>query len=110
TFAGFGRSRYDPVRHEMPLCVRGPTENAGFRSPGKYEQSRMSSESISQPSATSRDQPLSPDDVARYDYELPEELIAKEPLPERDASRLPVLDRHSGQTQHHPTPTLPDFA
>ena len=27
------------------------------------------------------------------DYELPEELIAKRPLPERDASRLLVLDR-----------------
>jgi S-adenosylmethionine:tRNA ribosyltransferase-isomerase len=29
------------------------------------------------------------------DYELPEELIAKRPLPERDASRLLVLDRGS---------------
>src|SRR5439155_17338264 len=71
--------------------------------------SRMSSESISEPSATSRDRPLSLDDVARYDYELPEELIAKEPLPERDASRLLVLDRHTGQIQHRGIRDLPDL-
>jgi len=31
-----------------------------------------------------------------YDYELPEELIAKEPLLERDLSRLMIIDRSSG--------------
>ncbi|MDH3528772.1 MAG: tRNA preQ1(34) S-adenosylmethionine ribosyltransferase-isomerase QueA [Acidobacteriota bacterium] len=31
-----------------------------------------------------------------FDFELPEELIAQEPLPERDASRMLVLDRVAG--------------
>ena len=31
--------------------------------------------------------------IADFEYELPPELIAQEPLPERDASRLMVLDR-----------------
>lgn len=35
-----------------------------------------------------------------FDYELPEELIAQEPLP-RGASRLLVLDRQSGRIAHH---------
>ena len=33
-------------------------------------------------------------------YELPEELIAQTPLLQRDASRLLVLDRWTGKTQH----------
>ena len=33
-------------------------------------------------------------------YDLPEELIAQTPLEKRDTSRLLVLDRSSGQTQH----------
>ena len=33
-------------------------------------------------------------------YELPEELIAQTPLEQRDASRLLVLDRISGQVNH----------
>lgn len=33
-------------------------------------------------------------------YELPEELIAQTPLEQRDASRLLVLDRTTGQTSH----------
>ena len=33
--------------------------------------------------------------IAEFDYELPEELIAQHPLPERDASRMLVLDRES---------------
>ena len=33
-------------------------------------------------------------------YELPEELIAQTPLQQRDASRLMVLDRESGQVSH----------
>ena len=35
-----------------------------------------------------------------FDYHLPPELIAQTPLAQRDASRLLVLDRDSGQTQH----------
>lgn len=33
-------------------------------------------------------------------YDLPEELIAQTPLQQRDASRLLVLDRESGTTEH----------
>lgn len=34
--------------------------------------------------------------ISEFDYELPEELIAQHPLPERDASRMLVVDRSSG--------------
>ncbi len=34
--------------------------------------------------------------ISEFDYELPEELIAQEPLSERDASRMLVVDRHQG--------------
>jgi len=46
-------------------------------------------------------------DIAEFDYELPTELIAQEPLPERDASRLLVLDRRSGETWHRSFRDLP---
>jgi len=36
-----------------------------------------------------------------YLYELPEELIAKEPVSPRDASRLLLLDRSTNQYHHH---------
>lgn len=39
-------------------------------------------------------------DVKDFDYELPEELIAQDPLEDRSASRLMILDKHSGQTEH----------
>ncbi|MCR5251027.1 MAG: tRNA preQ1(34) S-adenosylmethionine ribosyltransferase-isomerase QueA [Lachnospiraceae bacterium] len=35
-----------------------------------------------------------------YHYELPEELIAQDPLPDRSASRLLKLDRASGEVTH----------
>lgn len=34
-------------------------------------------------------------------YELPEELIAQDPLTDRTASRLLVLNRKTGETEHH---------
>ena len=34
--------------------------------------------------------------VSDFDYQLPEELIAQEPLPERSASRMLLLDRRRG--------------
>ncbi|MDT8861550.1 tRNA preQ1(34) S-adenosylmethionine ribosyltransferase-isomerase QueA [Alkalihalobacillus sp. MEB130] len=37
--------------------------------------------------------------VEDFDFELPEELIAQTPLPDRTASRLLVLDRKTGQTE-----------
>ncbi len=38
--------------------------------------------------------------TANYDYELPPEFIAQHPVEPRDASRLLVLDRQSGQIEH----------
>lgn len=35
-----------------------------------------------------------------FDFQLPEELIAQTPLEKRDASRLLVLDKHTGETEH----------
>jgi S-adenosylmethionine:tRNA ribosyltransferase-isomerase len=42
-----------------------------------------------------------------YDFALPSELIAQEPLPERDQSRLLVLDRKSGARLHSSVHELP---
>jgi S-adenosylmethionine:tRNA ribosyltransferase-isomerase len=36
-------------------------------------------------------------DVSEFDYQLPDELIAQEPVPERGTSRLLVLNRDSGR-------------
>lgn len=38
--------------------------------------------------------------VKDYDYDLPEELIAQDPLEERSSSRLMVLDRQTGDVEH----------
>ena len=38
--------------------------------------------------------------VSLFDYHLPEELIAQYPLPERDESRLMVLNRSKKDIQH----------
>jgi S-adenosylmethionine:tRNA ribosyltransferase-isomerase len=40
------------------------------------------------------------DRTSDYDFELPRDLIAQHPLPERDASRLMVLDRAAGTIAH----------
>jgi S-adenosylmethionine:tRNA ribosyltransferase-isomerase len=48
-------------------------------------------------------------DVAAFDYHLPEDLIAKTPLPERDASRLLVLPRREGEPAHRSVRDLPDL-
>ena len=34
-------------------------------------------------------------------YDLPEELIAQDPLEDRSSSRLLVLDKETGKTEHH---------
>jgi S-adenosylmethionine:tRNA ribosyltransferase-isomerase len=39
--------------------------------------------------------------LSEYDYHLPQELIAQEPLTERDQSRMLVLDRRSGGSLEH---------
>lgn len=45
--------------------------------------------------------------IEDLDYELPEELIAQQPLPERDASRLMVLDVGSDEIDHRLFTDLP---
>ncbi|MBY0404327.1 MAG: tRNA preQ1(34) S-adenosylmethionine ribosyltransferase-isomerase QueA, partial [Cyanobacteria bacterium] len=53
---------------------------------------------------------LSPDcRLSNYDYQLPEELIAKFPLAQRDASRMMVLDRKNQTLNHHHFYDLPSF-
>ncbi|CAA0123377.1 S-adenosylmethionine:tRNA ribosyltransferase-isomerase [Halioglobus japonicus] len=44
-----------------------------------------------------------------FNYQLPPELIAQHPLPERSASRLLVLDGPSGAVSHHQFSELVDF-
>lgn len=39
--------------------------------------------------------------TADFDYHLPQALIAQEPLEQRDASRLLVLNRVNGEIEHH---------
>ena len=39
-------------------------------------------------------------DVKDFDYELPEELIAQDPLEDRSSSRLMVLDKETGSIRH----------
>jgi S-adenosylmethionine:tRNA ribosyltransferase-isomerase len=39
-------------------------------------------------------------DISLFDYSLPEELVARHPAPERDQSRLFVIDRMSGSFTH----------
>jgi S-adenosylmethionine:tRNA ribosyltransferase-isomerase len=38
--------------------------------------------------------------LSDFDYDLPESLIAQEPSPVRDRSRLMVLERRSGAIEH----------
>ena len=39
-------------------------------------------------------------DVKDFDYFLPEELIAQDPLEDRSGSRLMVMDKRSGEVEH----------
>ena len=47
--------------------------------------------------------------VADFDFDLPDDLIAQEPPAERGGSRLLVLDRVSGRTSHHQFSDLPSL-
>ena len=40
-------------------------------------------------------------DVKDFEYDLPEELIAQDPLEDRSSSRLMVLDKKTGEVSHH---------
>ncbi|MBL8046535.1 MAG: tRNA preQ1(34) S-adenosylmethionine ribosyltransferase-isomerase QueA [Anaerolineales bacterium] len=44
-----------------------------------------------------------------FNYELPEELIAQTPVEPRDASRLMVLDKHTGSLTHNHFNHLPEL-
>ncbi|MGH3110474.1 MAG: tRNA preQ1(34) S-adenosylmethionine ribosyltransferase-isomerase QueA [Gaiellaceae bacterium] len=48
-------------------------------------------------------------DIAELDYELPEDLIAQHPAAERDASRLLVFHRTTGETEHRVFSDLPQL-
>lgn len=47
--------------------------------------------------------------TADFDYILPPDLIAQAPAPERDRSRLLVLDRNAGVMQHRIFRDLPEY-
>ena len=47
--------------------------------------------------------------TAGFDFTLPEELIAQQPLASRDASRLLVLEHASGNVRHRRFPDLLDY-
>ena len=47
--------------------------------------------------------------MSDFDYDLPQELIAQEPLLDRDQSRLLVLSRVDGTIQHRVFADLPDL-
>jgi len=46
--------------------------------------------------------------VSDFDYDLPQELIAQEPLPRRDSSRMMVLNRKTGDIIHSQFRHFPD--
>src|ERR671937_424499 len=46
--------------------------------------------------------------LSELDYELPSELIAQRPLERRDASRLLVFDRTTGEVRHRRVSELPE--
>lgn len=47
--------------------------------------------------------------LSDFDYKLPQDLIAQEPLPQRDQSRMMVLDRKTGHIDHALFRDLPAF-
>src|SRR6266850_487892 len=47
--------------------------------------------------------------ISDFDYELPPELIAREPIRPRDASRMMVLNRRTGQSIDSEFRRLPEF-
>ena len=48
-------------------------------------------------------------EIDDYDYDLPRELIAQEPLPTRSDARLLVVTRRSGEVDHAHVRDLPDL-
>jgi S-adenosylmethionine:tRNA ribosyltransferase-isomerase len=48
-------------------------------------------------------------DISEFDYDLPEELIAQQPLPERDASRMLLVDRQKKTWSDFNFSSFPEF-
>lgn len=48
-------------------------------------------------------------DVKDFYYDLPQELIAQDPLPDRSSSRLMVLDKYTGEIQHKIFKNIVDY-
>ena len=48
-------------------------------------------------------------DLAEFDYELPEELIAQEPLADRAAARMLVVNRAAGTWEDRQFREFPSF-
>ena len=48
-------------------------------------------------------------EIDLYDYELPRDLIAQEPLANRSDARLMMIHRNSGEIEHHHVRDLPDL-
>ena len=44
-----------------------------------------------------------------FDYYLPQELIAQKPILKRDESRLLILDKSSGETEHTVFKNITDY-
>ncbi|MFQ5701875.1 MAG: S-adenosylmethionine:tRNA ribosyltransferase-isomerase, partial [Acidobacteriota bacterium] len=61
---------------------------------------------VGPPAAEERDQGFQ---LADFDYDLPRELIAQEPLAQRDASRLLMLERARGRRRHRRFVDLPEL-
>ena len=44
-----------------------------------------------------------------FNYDLPQELIAQDPLEDRSSSRLMVLDKETGKVEHHVFKEIIDY-
>jgi len=47
--------------------------------------------------------------LSHFDFTLPEELLIKDPLPNRDESRMMVVNRHTGDIQHRKFKDILDY-
>lgn len=48
-------------------------------------------------------------DLTLFQYDYPQELVAQHPLPERDASRMMVVDREQSRFEHKRIQNLPNY-
>lgn len=71
------------------------------------EELQISSQAAAQPPHSGGSEAALP--LEWFDYYLPPELIAQEPLPERDQARLLVVNRQRGTWEHRHVYELPDI-